>query len=167
MLWTMCLWGSDARVLLRIHAFVAKWVSLQIHAFLGLFGADFYADIKDLTQILCIYLDLKSAAGISDILVELNLVFVKSTTYWAGRAVYPTQVTWKAKFKCYAIILHLDRSITGDPQTSTGEDNEVTGDGLLGKGAQKRKMEIFHDLRIRVAPPSFYWHFFPSIFFTP
>ena len=124
------------RVLLRIHAFVAKRVSLQIHAFLGLFGADFYADIKDLTQILCIYLDLKSAAGISDILVELNLVFVKSTTYWAGRAVYPTQVTWKAKFKCYAIILHLDRSITGDPQTSTGEDNEVTGDGLLGKGAQ-------------------------------
>ena len=77
------------------------------------------------------------------------------------------QVTWKAKFKCYAIILHLDRSITGDPQTSTGDDNEVTGDGLLGKGAQKRKMEIFHDLRIRVAPPSFYWHFFPSIFFTP
>ena len=61
---------------------------------------------------------------------------------------YPTQVTWKAKFKCYAIILHLDRSITGDPQTSTGDDNEVTGDGLLGKGAQKRKMEIFHDLRI-------------------
>ena len=80
---------------------------------------------------------------------------------------YPTQVTWKAKFKCYAIILHLDRSITGDPQTSTGEDNEVTGDGLLGKGAQKRKMEIFHDLRIRVAPPLLLLALFSIHFFHP
>ena len=32
-------------VLLRIRAFVAKRLSLQICAFLGLFGADFYADI--------------------------------------------------------------------------------------------------------------------------
>ena len=64
-----------------IRAFVAKRFWLKIRALLGLFGADLYADIKDLTQILCIYVDLKSAAGISDILVELNLVFVKSTTY--------------------------------------------------------------------------------------
>ena len=79
---------------------------------------------------------------------------------------YPTQVTWKAKFKCYAIILHLDRSITGDPQTSTGDDNEVTGDGLLGKGVQKRKMEIFLDLPIGVAPPPFIGTFFHP-FFSP
>ena len=32
-------------ILLRIRAFVAKPVSLQLHAFLGLFGADFYPDI--------------------------------------------------------------------------------------------------------------------------
>ena len=32
-------------ILLRIRAIVAKRVSLQIRAFLGLFGADFYADI--------------------------------------------------------------------------------------------------------------------------
>ena len=34
--------------------------------FLGLFCADFYADICDLTQILPRYLDQKSAAGSSD-----------------------------------------------------------------------------------------------------
>ena len=34
--------------------------------FLGLFCADFYADIWDLTQILHRYLDQKSAAGSSD-----------------------------------------------------------------------------------------------------
>ena len=33
------------RVLLRIRAFVAQRVSLQIGAFLGLFVAEFYADI--------------------------------------------------------------------------------------------------------------------------
>ena len=40
------------RVLLRIRTFVAKRVSLQIRAFLGLFGADFHADIySDFVQI--------------------------------------------------------------------------------------------------------------------
>ena len=45
------------RVLLRICAFVAKRVLLQLRAILGLFGADFYEDIQDLTQILRRYLD--------------------------------------------------------------------------------------------------------------
>ena len=59
-------------------AFVVAWDTSHLRAFyreshfventrfLGLFCADFYADIWDLTQILRRYLDQKSAAGISE-----------------------------------------------------------------------------------------------------
>ena len=57
-----------------IRAFVAKRVRLEICAFLGLFGADFYADIWDLTQILRRYLDQKSAADSSAHLSDCYLL---------------------------------------------------------------------------------------------
>ena len=49
----------------EIRAFVANQVLSQIHAFLDLFCPDFYSDIKDFTQILCIYLNKKLAAETS------------------------------------------------------------------------------------------------------
>ena len=46
---------------------VLSWITIcRQYALFGLFCADFYADIWDLTQILHRYLDQKSAAGSSD-----------------------------------------------------------------------------------------------------